>query len=146
MAQRFFTHEVSSAGAVLRLLEKPFIGSAKPVPVDEWTARLGDEAFSGVSRVLALLDEETSAVDHKDAGILLDHATIASLSEPQALGLEFPPSVRFALQVSTKNLITDADFHIVGRWIGEANRVLNVERVGAFLTVAGKTYRIPEPL
>jgi hypothetical protein len=146
MARRFFTYEIDSSGAVLRLLEKPLIGSAKPVPIDEWAVRLGDEAFSGVSRVLALLEDDASAVEPKDGGIFLDHPTIASLSEPQALGLAFPPAMRVALQVSTKNLITDPDFQIVGRWIGEANRVLNVERTGAFLTVGGMEYRVPEPL
>jgi hypothetical protein len=39
--------------------------------------------------------------------------------------------VRFALQVETKNLITDRDFRVVARWVGEANRSLRGEREGA---------------
>src|SRR4051812_33998348 len=115
MARLYFTYEVCSDGALLRLVEKPLVGSAKPVPVDEWAGRLGDEAFSGVSRVLALLEDEMSPIERKDDGVILDHSTIASLTEPQALGLGFPPAVRMALQISTKNLITDPDFRIVGR-------------------------------
>ncbi len=54
--------------------------------------------------------------------------------------------MRFALQVETKNLITDANFRILARWIGLANRPLQSERQGAFLLVEGQKYRLPEPL
>jgi hypothetical protein len=84
MGRRFFKHETSSKGARLQVLEKPLIGSANAVPVEDWAERMGDEAFSGVSRILALLDDEGSPVVREEDGIFVDHATIASLSAGQS--------------------------------------------------------------
>jgi SNF2 family DNA or RNA helicase len=146
MARILFTHEPTPDGAILRLMEKRWPFPATPIPVAAWADRMADQAFSGISRILALVDDVESAVEHKEDGLFIDHKTVASLSEPQALGLGLPPSVRFALQVNTKNLITDHDFRISGRWVDEANRSLRVERDGAFLLVEGNEYRLPEPL
>src|SRR3984893_13951843 len=146
MASVFFNYERSSDGIILRLMEKRWHSRAEPVPVATWADRMADQAFSGISRILALAGDIDSTVEHQEDGLFLDHKTPASLSEPQALGLGLPPSVRFALQVNTKNLITDHDFGISGRWVDEANRPLRVEREGAFLFVEGSEYRLPEPL
>jgi hypothetical protein len=146
MARLFFDYETNSEGATLRLIEKPWIGRSSAVPVQDWAARMADHAFSGLSRILALLDDPNSSVELSGDGLLLDHVTIAALTEPQALSLEFPPSVRAALQVDVSGLITDPDFSVHARWIGEANRSLRVERHGAFLAVEGRAYRLPEPL
>ena len=146
MARLNFDHDASVGGLTLRLMEKPLIGKAQSVPVNDWADRMADQAFSGVSRILALLDDDKSPVKPKDDGLFVDHLTVASLTEPQALGLGLPPSVRFALQVETKNLITDSNFHVSARWIGVANRPLRAERDGALLLVEGQKYRLPEPL
>ena len=146
MARILFNHERTTDGTILRLMEKRWHSPATPIPVAAWADRMADQAFSGISRILALADDVDSAVEHKEDGLFIDHKTVASLSEPQALGLGLPPSVRFALQVNTKNLITDHDFGISGRWVDEANRSLRVEREGAFLFVEGSEYRLPEPL
>ena len=146
MAHAHFSHEIDRDGITLRLKEKRLLGHTSTVPVVDWADRMSDQAFSGISRILALADSEDSGVDHKEDGLSIDHATIASLSEPQAFGLGLPPSVRATLQVNTKNLITDPDFEISSRWVGEANRPLRVERKGAFLFVEGVAYRIPEPM
>jgi superfamily II DNA or RNA helicase len=146
MARILFTHEGSSGGTILRLMETRWHSAAAPIPVAAWADRIADQAFSGISRILALADDVDSAVALRDDGLFIDHRAIASLSEPQALGLGLPPSVRFALQVNTRNLITDHDFGIFGRWVDEANRPLRVEREGAFLFVEGDEYRLPEPL
>src|ERR1700687_444304 len=146
MARILFTHERSSDGTILRLMEKRWLSPAAPIPVADWDGRMADQAFSGISRILALADDVDSAVTQKEDSLFIDHKTVSSLSEPQALGLGLPPSVRFALQVNTKNLITDHDFGISGRWVDEANRPLRVEREGAFLFLEGSEYRAPEPL
>ena len=146
MARTLFTHEGSSDGTILRLMEKRWHSPAAPIPVAAWADRMADQAFSGISRILALADDVDSAVAYREDSLFIDHKTIASLSEPQALGLGLPPSVRFALQVNTKNLITDPNFGIAGRWVDQANRPLRVEREGAFLFVEGSEYRLPEPL
>ena len=146
MARIFFSYESNDDGITLRLMEKRWHGRTEPVPVAAWVDRMADQAFSGISRILALADDVDSAVEYKEDGLFVDHTTIASLSEPQALGLGLPPSVRFVLQVNTKSLITDPDFRISGRWIDEANRSLRAERKGAFLFVDRDAYRLPEPL
>lgn len=146
MARIFFTHESDNDGITLRLMERRWHGRAEPVPVAAWADRMADQAFSGLSRILALADDIDSAVVSKEDGLFVDQATIASLSEPQALGLGLPPTVRFVLQVDTKNLITDPDFVISYRWIDELNRSLRARRKGAFLLVEGDAYRLPEPL
>ncbi len=146
MARLYFDHDVSVEGLTLRLMEKPLLGKAQSVSVSDWADRMADQAFSGVSHILALLDDDKNSVKAREDGLFVDHCTIASLTEPQALGLGFPPSVRFALQVETKNLITDPNFRILARWIGVANRPLQSERQGAFLLVEGQKYRLPEPL
>ena len=120
--------------------------SATPMPVAVWADRMADQVFYGIPRILALVDDVESAVEYREDSLFIDHKTIASLSEPQALGLGLPPSVRFALQVNTKNLITDRDFAVLGRWVDEANRSLRVERDGAFLSVEGREYRLPDRL
>jgi hypothetical protein len=146
MARVFFDYEPNGKGAVLRLFEKPWVGKARAVAPPDWADCMADGAFAGASRILALLDDPDSPVEMKDDGVFIDHATLASLNEPQALGLGLPPSVRFALQVDTKNLVTDPDFRITGRWIDEANRSLRVRRRGAFLHIEEREYRLPEPL
>jgi superfamily II DNA or RNA helicase len=106
---------------------------------------MSDQAFSGLSRILALADDDESPVERRAEAVFIDDATVASLSEPQALGLGLPPSVRFVLQINTENLITDPDFKISYRWVDEANRSLRAERNGALISVDGKKYRLPEP-
>src|SRR3954470_3298673 len=103
----YFENDRNTQGIILRLLEKPWLGRARPVPVDNWAERMADQAFAGVSRILALLDDIDSTVERRDEGLFVDHATIASLTEPQALGLGLPPSVQIALQVEAKGLITE---------------------------------------
>jgi hypothetical protein len=146
MARIFFSYDSDDDGIKLRLTEKRWHGRAELVPVTAWADRIADKAFSGISRILALADDVDSAVEYKGEGLSIDHATIASLSEPQALGLGLPPSVRSVLQVNTKGLITDPDFQISGRWIDEVNRPLRAKRKGALLFVDGDAYRVPEPL
>jgi HJR/Mrr/RecB family endonuclease len=141
-----FACEKFSDGVTLRLLEKPLVGKARSVPVNDWPARMADQAFSAVSHVLALLDDEQSSVKLQDDGVFLDHRTVASLTEPQAICLGLPPSVRFALQIDTKNLVTDPNFQIIPRWIGIGNRPFRAEHDGAFVRIEGQTYRLPERL
>jgi superfamily II DNA or RNA helicase len=146
MARLSFECERTGDGVVLRLVEKAWIGQPRSVPVEQWAERMGDQAFSGVSKVLALVDDAEHSVTRATDGLSLNYHTIASLTEPQALSLGLPPSTRVALQVDTKNLITDCDFRLTGRWIGEANRPLLTTRQGAFLSVNGEWYRLPQPL
>jgi hypothetical protein len=146
MPSSFFAYDKFSDGITLRLLEKPLVGKARSVPVNDWAARMADQAFSAVSHVLALLDDEKSSVKPQDDGVFLDHPTVASLSEPQAICLGLPPSVRFALQIDTKNLVTDPNFQIIACWIGIGNRPFRAERDGAFIQIEGQTYRLPDPL
>jgi hypothetical protein len=146
MARAYFDHKIGPQGALLRLIEKSWAGRSQIVPVDDWATRMADQAFTGISRLLALLDDVDSSVERRDDGILVDHATVASLTEPQALGLGLPPSVRVALQVETQNLITDKNFRVIGRWMGMGNRALRANREGAFLLVDGQMCRLPEPL
>src|ERR1700730_7653331 len=101
MSRLLFSYEPDAGGVILQLLQKPLIGSAISVPVEDWAERMADRAFTGVSHLLALLDDSDSPVERKGKGVFVDHATIASLTEPQALGLGFPPSVRYALQIET---------------------------------------------
>ena len=90
----YFEWEQTSGGVELRLMEKPLLRRPEPIPVDAWADRMADRAFSGISRVLGLLDHPDSSVERTVRGLSLDHATIASLTEPQAIGLGFPPAVR----------------------------------------------------
>jgi hypothetical protein len=122
MARLKFSYEKDSSGIVLRLSERRLLGRVETVPPTAWAERASDQSFSGLARVLALADEPGSQVEIRRGGMFLDHATVASLSEPQALSLDLPPSVRFVLQIDTKNLITDQNFQISSRWIDEANR------------------------
>src|SRR5262245_38280795 len=117
----YFESAQISGGVDLRLMDKPLLRRGESIPVDAWANRMGDRAFSGISRVLGLLDQPDSPVDRTEYGLYLDHATIAALTEPQALGLGFPPSVRARVQVSSKNLITDPNFSVSSHWIDEAN-------------------------
>jgi hypothetical protein len=142
----YFEWAVVSGGVELRLIEKPLLRKADRIPVDAWADRMADRAFSGISRVLGLLDQPNSTVQRTEHGLYLDHATVATLTEPQALGLGFPPSVRARLQVNSKNLITDPDFTVSSHWVGEANRTLRANRNGALLTIQDEIYRIPDPI
>lgn len=146
MKRLFFEYEITSQGAILRLMHKPILRRPQAVPVDRWAEQVAEQAFSGVSRVLALLEDTESAVERTNDGLFLDHATIAALTEPQALGLGLPPATPFFLQVETENLITDPDFRVIARWIGDANRLMRTRRRGAFLVAEEREYRIPQPL
>ena len=130
-----FTHERSSDGIILRLTGKAMELTCRANTGGRLGQSYGGSSLLRISRILALADDADSGVEDREDGLFIDHRTVASLSEPQAAGLGLPPSVRFALQVNTKNLITDHDFGIVGRWVDEANRSLRVKREGAFLFV-----------
>jgi hypothetical protein len=134
------------SGALIRLREKPLLGKARNIQVDEWPARMADQAFSGVSKLFALLEDERESASRYNDGILISHHAIAELSEPQALAVGLPPSVRHALQIETKGLVTDADFGVNARWIGDGGRLIRAQQEGAFLLVDGKQYRLPNPL
>ncbi|MEH2524191.1 MULTISPECIES: SNF2-related protein [unclassified Bradyrhizobium] len=147
MGRLAFLYEITHVGGIeLRLQEKPWIGRGEFVPVDAWADRMAHESFSGLSRVLALADDAESPVERRGEALFLDDETIASLSEPQALGLGLPPSSRHVLQVNTRNLITDMDFSVTYRWVDETNRPCRAERQGAFISVSNARYRLPQPL
>src|SRR5712691_4995330 len=146
MARLYFEWAIAPYGGTVRLMSRPLIGRPTSVPVEDWADCMFDQAFSGVSRILALVDEMNGSVEQRDGGVFASHDTIASLTEPQAVGLGLPSSVPYALQVETKNLITDPDFRVFGRWVGEGNRPIRTEREGALLSIEGRKYRLPEPL
>ncbi|WFU42742.1 hypothetical protein QA640_09905 [Bradyrhizobium sp. CB82] len=146
MGRLSFQYGITQGGVELRLVEKPWIGRTETLPVEIWADRMSNQSFSGLSRILASADDTESRVERRADALFIDDETIASLSEPQALGLGLPPSMRFVLQVSTQNLVTDADFSISYRWIDEANRSLRAERRGALVSVGGENYRLPQPL
>jgi hypothetical protein len=112
MGRLSFQYEIQPAGIELRLVEKRWTGRAESLPIDGWVDRMEGQSFSGLSRVLALADDVDSPVERRSEALFVDHNTVASLSEPQALGLGLPPSMRFMLQISTQNLITDNDFSV----------------------------------
>jgi hypothetical protein len=146
LVRLFFEPDYLPSGALIRLREKPLLAKARSVQVDEWPARMADQAFSSVSKLFALLEDERESASRHDDGILMLHHAIAELSEPQALGLGLPPSVRHALQIETKGLVTDADFSVNARWIGDGGRPIRAKQEGAFLLVDGKRHRLPNPL
>src|SRR5580704_1821014 len=103
----FFAHDLIPGGLSLRLMERRWMSKPEPISVDNWSDCMADQAFSGVSKILALADDDASDVHRIGDGLFVDHKTVASLSEPQSASLELPPSIPFALQIETKNLITD---------------------------------------
>jgi hypothetical protein len=107
---------------------------------------MADQAFSGVSKILALADDDASGVKRTDDAVFVNHKSVASLSEPQASGLGLPPGIPFPLQIDTHNLITDTDFRLSGYWVDELNRPIRSERNGALVRIDDLPYRIPEPL
>ncbi|MET3912102.1 hypothetical protein ABID59_006472 [Bradyrhizobium sp. S3.3.6] len=139
-----FQHEFDIEGLKLRLVQKPIIGRAKIVPVEDWAAHTHGQAFVSVSHVLALAD--ANLISQTDDAVILGHDVAASMTEPQALGLGLPPTTKAPLQIETRGLITEADFRILYRWIGPGNRPLRVDRMGCRLIVDGGTYRLSEPL
>ncbi len=122
MSRIRFSYDIVDRGIILRLLEDKAFRSAVPIAVEQWANRTSDLGFSATARILALLEDTESPVDFRAGGIFVDHRTIAGLTEPQALSLELPPATRLILQVETQNLITDTQFRIAGRWIGEGNQ------------------------
>jgi SNF2 family DNA or RNA helicase len=116
------------------------------VPLDDWPGSMAERAFSGISRLLALIDLADGGAAPEGDGVRLSHEVIASLTEPQALGLGLPPSVRQALHIETRNLITDSDFRIFGRWVDDGGRLIQARREGAFVFIDTKRYRVPAPL
>src|SRR5690242_18575923 len=145
MGRPYFQYEITPKGIELRLVEKRWTGRLEALPTDGWIDRTENLSFSGLSRVLALADDIDSPVERLSESLFLDHSTVASLSEPQALGLGLPPSMRFVLQISTRNLITDRDFNVSYRWIDEANRSIRSSRIGAFVQAGADRYRLPQP-
>lgn len=145
MGRPYFQYEITPKGIELRLVEKRWTGRLEALPTDGWIDRTENLSFSGLSRVLALADDIDSPVERRSESLFLDHSTVASLSEPQALGLGLPPSMRFVLQISTRNLITDRDFNVSYRWIDEANRSIRSSRIGAFVQAGADRYRLPQP-
>src|SRR5580692_9393748 len=112
MARIFFEADYVPSGALVRLCERSLLGKTRNIHVDEWSHRMADQAFSAVSKLFSLLDDERRSAFREDDGILISHDAIAELTEPQALGLGLPPSFRHALQIETQGLVTDADFRV----------------------------------
>jgi hypothetical protein len=146
MARVNFVYESSSLGIVLRLVERRLLGRLDDVASSDWADRAPEQAFSGLSRIHALADESASGVAIRSNDVFVPHPIAASLSEPQALGLGLPPSIKLALQIDTRGLITSSDFRLSYRWIDDANRSIRGDRIGAILSISGAEYRLPEPL
>ena len=49
-----FTHELIPEGISLRLLERRWMSKPESISVDNWSDCMADQAFSGVSKILAL--------------------------------------------------------------------------------------------
>ena len=146
MARISFVYNSYPLGIVLRLVERRLLGGSKNVPSSDWVELASEEAFSGLSRILALGDEPSSGVEIRDEDVFVPHPIAASLSEPQALRVGLPPSIKMALQIDTKGLITSPDFRLSYRWIDDANRSIRGDRKGVILSISGGEYRLPEPL
>jgi hypothetical protein len=146
MSRARFSYDVVDGGILFHLLEDRTFRSASPIAIEQWAHRTSDLGLSATARILALLDNIESPVKAMAGGVFVDHNSIAGLTEPQALSLGLPPATRLILQVETQNLITDTNFGIIGRWIGEGNRPHRTRRDGAFLLVNDQRYRIPDPL
>ena len=92
MARISFVYDSYPLGIVLRLVERRLLGGSKNVPSSDWVELASEEAFSGLSRILAL-------GEIRDEDVFVPHPIAASLSEPQALRVGLPPSIKMALQI-----------------------------------------------
>lgn len=114
------------------------------LPTDNWTRE--DRALATALAELRHIGEERDgAVRFEDDRIVADHAAIAALGVNAARQLGLPNTVPYAFHADTRGVIGKENFRLVGDWM-EGGRLVTTRRNGAFLTAAGGTYRIPEPI
>jgi SNF2 family DNA or RNA helicase len=141
-----FTYERTAGGCTLRLLEARILRSSRVVPVQDWVSSATERELAVVSRILRLVDEPQSPVEISGDGVRLDHHTVAGFSEPQALSIGLPPSIKLPLKIDANGLLTDPEFSIKSTWVGKAGRQQRAVRKGAFVVIGDDTYRLPQPL
>jgi hypothetical protein len=146
MPRPSFQNRIDEKGALLTLVEKRLFGGARILPPDVWMEAVGDLAFAGLARVMALVEANDGSAAIVEDGVLVAHPAIAAFTEPQAQSLSLPQAVPFALNIETDKLITDRAFSINFGWVDAKNRPVFANRTGAILERGGNRYRIPEPL
>ncbi|PJK28313.1 SNF2-related protein [Minwuia thermotolerans] len=114
------------------------------LPTDSWTYE--DHALAtAIAELRHIGEERDGAVRFEDDRIVADHAAIAALGVNAARQLGLPETVPYAFHADTRGVIGKDSFRLVGDWM-EGGRLVTTRRNGAFLTAAGGTFRIPEPI
>src|SRR5262245_19630410 len=145
MALPVFDTSFDDAGVLITLRKRGLFGGSI-VPPGDWSEVASDVAFTGLARILPLIEQDEAEAIIEGDGVRLSHRIIADLTEPQAVALGLPPSVPFSLSIETDKLITDPSFTIRYGWVETANRPVSSTRRGAILQRGTQTYRVPNPL
>jgi hypothetical protein len=120
-------------------------GADGPVPVDKWPAEAPISLRSGVD--LAQRLEAAGSAVSADSTLLIEHSAVAALTPHEAALLDLPPVAEAVANIFTSGIVTGPDYQISLRWLRPTGQVIaNVQRIGAWLTVADQWRRLPDPL
>jgi superfamily II DNA or RNA helicase len=136
-------HEIEAAGVVFKLVESRLLRDAVEFPVDSWCSRVSDELIPAVAYLQSEASEAGTAGLNS---ITLPHGKLAALESRLAKKLGLPPLVPYLLDLNHHGRLDEPGFEFRASWKDYSQRpVPSIKRVGAFLLVGTKTYRIPDP-
>lgn len=136
--KRFWQYEAGPHGVSLQLVEQGWLRGSKALPVSTW---LSDESIPGVALLRHWLDRESAVAEATE--VLVPHAYIAELSEPQASQLQLPPAAPHALSLSSGGTLDEPEFELRYQWLRYGTLRERLERHGALVRFGDQWYRLP---
>ena len=79
----------------------------------EWQGFAPKPALPTISSLNDWLDDDSGMIEARDDHVILSHAAVAALNDPQALSIGLPTAAPFELKLDTNGLITASDFRVI---------------------------------
>lgn len=141
-----FAHRVELEGVFFRLLSterKAFSSKTDVLPLSAWDSDGQREILVGIASLSDYLDE---AIDTTAQEICVPHEAVAAFSDADGASLGLPPTMPYQLRVWGEGNWFDNSYTLCSEVLDLGAPVYIDKRVGAFIYIGSKCYRIPSPL
>lgn len=114
------------------------------IPVNEWTVQL--PVSSGAGTLIRLRDEDRANESSDHLSLQLHWNTVAEFDTNLLHRIGLPQVCPYSLEISTRHSIYDSRFRIDCGFLSQGRRILNPERVGAWINIGNDSYILLTPV